>query len=98
MFRLPFVSTSSYYRCARHGAVHGRAQGRMTHTLVVRTPRGTEYWYAAGLPPVGPVIERDGQRYVVTRRDDCDGSLTVVLEADALADEPHVGARVAQPS
>ena len=66
----------------------------MARTLVVRTPRGTEYWYAAEAPTVGMSIERDGQRYVVIRCDDCDRSFTVVLAepGDGLGDERHVSA------
>jgi TolB-like protein len=51
----------------------------MSYSLIVRTPRGTEYWYADALPDVGEVIERRGVRYVVARCDSDEDRLIVVV-------------------
>lgn len=53
----------------------------LSHSIIVRLPSGTEYWYAAKPPEVGDSIFRRGTQYVVTSCDESeDKRLVVTLE------------------
>lgn len=53
-----------------------------THSLIVRLPSGTEYWFAASVPEVGDTILRSGARYVVTACERSDDERFVVTLDD----------------
>jgi len=61
-----------------------------THSLIVRLPSGTEYWFAASVPEVGDTILRSGARYVVTACEPSDDARVVVTldEEDVSAHSP----------
>jgi hypothetical protein len=58
-----------------------------SHPLIVRLPRGTEYWYAQEVPQVGEGVSHLGTRYVVVSCEPSEDDRVVVT----LAEEAPVG-------
>ena len=53
-----------------------------SHSLIVRLPSGTEYWYAAEVPEVGEAVSHFGKSYVVLSVEPSDNDRVVITLAD----------------
>jgi hypothetical protein len=53
-----------------------------SHPLIVRLPRGTEYWYAQEVPQVGEGVSHFGTRYVVVSCEPSEDDRVVVTLAE----------------
>lgn len=66
------------------------------HSLIVRLPSGTEYWYVEEVPPVGEIVTHYGKRYVVLSAEpDEDDRIVITLAEDEITADPIAGSPLA---
>jgi hypothetical protein len=62
------------------------------HTLIVRLPWGTEYWYGGDAPEFGETVIHNGKRYLVVSAEPSeDGRIVITLAEEEIAADPIVG-------